>query len=474
MAQKTPFHLAWFLQGSSIQAWGAEWTGNISEEWMSADMFLDLARNIERAAFDYLLIEDSIYIGQNWQNSRDIFLKNGMSVPRQEPTVVASLMMAATSRLGIVPTLSTFAYHPYLTARIVGTLDQVSGGRAGWNMVTGSSDFSGQNFGLDKLPEHDTRYEMAAEYIEIVTRLWDSWEPGAIVADRKSGVLIDPAKVHTIDYEGQYYKSRGPLNSGPCPQGRPVIAQAGGSAKGREIAARYADTIVAHPKGVEAMKDYRDDVRARMRDYGRDPDTLQGAVHVLAGARRHHGRRRRTRRRCAACGRRRTSISGWPRWAGPPTSISPATTSTRRWAQLSTNGHQSSLANFIRRAGGKTLREAIVSYSSSGGCVDLVGTPDAGGRPDGGGDAGGRRRRLPVLAAQCQPQERGGDHRRPGAGAAAARRGAQEIRQPAFPGQSAGVLIGHQRPGPPHRRQPSAAKTAAAWLRHQQVTTIAP
>ena len=147
-----PFHLAWFLQGSSIQAWGEQWSGNISEEWMSADMFLDLARSIERACFDYLLIEDSIYVGQNWENSRDIFLRNGMSVPRQEPSVVASLMMAATSRLGIVPTLSTFAYHPYLTARIVGTLDQVSGGRAGWNMVTGSSDLAAQNFGWTTCP----------------------------------------------------------------------------------------------------------------------------------------------------------------------------------------------------------------------------------------------------------------------------------------------------------------------------------
>ena len=146
---------------------------------MSADMFLDVARSLERAAFDYLLLEDSIYIGQNWQNKRDIFLENGMSVPRQEPSVIASLMLAATRHIGIVPTLSTFAYHPYLTARIVGTLDQISGGRAGWNMVTGSSDYSGQNFGLDRLPEHDKRYQMAAEYIEIVTKLWDSWEPSA-------------------------------------------------------------------------------------------------------------------------------------------------------------------------------------------------------------------------------------------------------------------------------------------------------
>ncbi|MEJ1975253.1 MAG: NtaA/DmoA family FMN-dependent monooxygenase [Acetobacteraceae bacterium] len=370
-----PFHLAWFLQGSSIQAWGADWTGNISEEWMSADMFLDLARSIERAGFDYLLLEDSIYIGQNWQNARDIFLKNGMSVPRQEPSVIASLMMAATSRLGIVPTLSTFAYHPYLVARIVGTLDQVSAGRAGWNMVTGSSDLSGQNFGLDKLPEHDTRYEMAAEYIEIVTRLWDSWEPGAIVADRKSGVLIDPAKVHTIDYAGEYYKSRGPLNSGPCPQGRPVIAQAGGSARGRAIAAKYADTIVANAKGIDAMKEYRADIRTQMAAYGRDPDTCKVLflISPVLGDTAEHAQERAAQRSVRAAQNIdvRLAQMGWSTnidFSGHDLDAPVG--------ELTTNGHQSSLAQFVRKSGGKTLREAIISYSSSGGSVDLVGTPD--------------------------------------------------------------------------------------------------
>ena len=371
-----PFHLAWFLQGSSIQAWGADWTGNIATEWMSAGMFLDLARNIERACFDYLLLEDSIYIGQNWQNKRDIFLKNGMSVPRQEPSVVATLMAAATTRLGIVPTLSTFAYHPYLTARIVGTLDQVSDGRAGWNMVTGSSDFSGQNFGLDRLPEHDQRYEMAAEYIDVVTRLWDSWEPGAIVADHGTGVLIDPAKVHTIDHKGRWYGSRGPLNSGPAPQGRPVIAQAGGSSKGRSIAARYADTIVAHPKGIEAMKEYRADVRAQMRAFGRDPDgckVLFMAYPILADT--AAGAREKAEKRAADAAANldeRMAQIGWT------INIDFSDHDLDAPLQeLTTNGHQSSLQNFIRKAGGRTLREAVIAHSSAGASVDLVGTPDA-------------------------------------------------------------------------------------------------
>lgn len=371
-----PFHLAWFLQGSSIQSWGEQWSGNISEEWMDAGMFLDLARSIERACFDYLLIEDSIYIGQNWQNSRDMFLQNGMSVPRQEPSVVASLMMAATQRLGIVPTLSTFAYHPYLTARIVGTLDQISGGRAGWNMVTGSSDYSGQNFGLDKLPEHDTRYEMAAEYIDVVTKLWDSWEPGAIVADRTTGVLIDPAKVHTIDYRGEHYASRGPLNSGPCPQGRPVIAQAGGSAKGRAIAAQYADTVVAHPKGIQAMKEYREDVRARMSAAGRDPDSckvLFMASPVLANT-EEEAHARAAKRGVATTDQvnQRLAQMGWS------TNLDfSGYNLDAPVGELTTNGHQSSLDNFMRKAGGRTLREAILAHTSHGGSLDLVGTPDS-------------------------------------------------------------------------------------------------
>jgi alkanesulfonate monooxygenase SsuD/methylene tetrahydromethanopterin reductase-like flavin-dependent oxidoreductase (luciferase family) len=133
---------------------------------------------------------------------------------------------------------------------------------------------------MDRLPPHDQRYDRADEYVEIVTRLWDSWEPGAIVADPDSGVLIDPARVHTIDYEGRYYRSRGPLNSGPCPQGRPIIAQAGGSDRGRTFAARHADTIVAHGKGIDGMKAYRDDVRRHMTAQGRDPDSCKGLFMI--------------------------------------------------------------------------------------------------------------------------------------------------------------------------------------------------
>jgi FMN-dependent oxidoreductase (nitrilotriacetate monooxygenase family) len=372
------FHLAWFLQGSSIQAWRAPWTGNISEEWMTPGLFLDLARSMERACFDYILLEDSIYVGQNWKNSREIFLKNGMSVPRQEPSVVATMMAAVTSRLGIVPTLSTFAYHPYLAARILGTLDQVSSGRAGWNMVTGSSDLSAMNFGHDQLPPHDQRYEMAEEYVEIVRQLFDSWEPGAIIADRKSGVLIDHTKDHTIDLKGKYYSSRGPLNSGPAPQGQPVIAQAGGSPQGRAFAAKYADTIVAHPKGIEAMKQYREDVRARMTQAGRDPENckLLFLVSPIVAETNAEARAKADQRAISAEKNidARLAQFGW----STNLDLSDIDLDTPvGQLELSTNGHQSSLSQFLKKAGNKSLREAIIGHNSNGGTIDLVGDPDS-------------------------------------------------------------------------------------------------
>lgn len=370
---KKRFHLSWFLQGSSIQAWGDKFTGNISEDWMNPTLFMDLAKGMERAKMDYILIEDSIYVGQNWKNSREIFLRSGMSIPRQEPSVVGTLLAAATTRLGIVPTLSTFAYHPYLTSRIIGTLDQVSAGRAGYNMVTGSSDLSAMNFGMDKLPEHDLRYDMAEEYIQICKGLWGSWEPDAIVADRKTGVLIDHTKVHTIDYKGQYYASRGPLNSGPCPQGQPVIAQAGGSPKGKAFAARHADTIVSSAKGIPAMKAYRDEIRALMKANGRDPDSCKVLflVQPLIGDSEAHAKLLAEERRASAEANIELRLArlGWS------TNIDFSDHDLDApVGQLTTNGHQFSLAQFLRVAGDKTLREAIIEHSTSGYGLNLVGT----------------------------------------------------------------------------------------------------
>lgn len=369
-----PFHLGWFLQGSSIQAWGEPWTGNPADGWMMPEFFLEMTRNLERACFDYVLLEDSSYIGESYGGNRDVYLKYGIAVPRQDPSVVAALMARETSRIGIVTTLATFAYPPYLLARLVATLDQVSAGRIGWNAVTGSSDFAAQNFGLDRLPEHDSRYDMADEYMQVVRGLWGSWEPGAIMANRESGQLIDPTKVHAIHHEGKYFRSRGPLNSGPCPQGQPVIAQAGGSPRGRQFAAEHADTIVASIKGTAGMKAYRDDIRRRMEAAGRDPDSCKVLflISPILGETEAEAKAREARRAEYYAENPQIRLAHLSKI----TNIDFAQFDLDKpLPSLTTNGHQQSLEQFQRKAGGRTLRELLVDYNKNG-SVELVGTPD--------------------------------------------------------------------------------------------------
>jgi alkanesulfonate monooxygenase SsuD/methylene tetrahydromethanopterin reductase-like flavin-dependent oxidoreductase (luciferase family) len=188
-------------------------------------------------------------------------------------------------------------------------------------------------------------------------------------------VLIDPEKVHTIDFEGHHYRCRGPLNSGPCPQGQPVIAQAGGSDRGRRFAAQHANTIVAHVKGVQQMKEYRDDIRAKMRSFGRDPDSCKVLflVSPILAETNEEARAKAAQRATIAEKTidRRLAQMGWS------TNIDFSTFDLDApVGDLTTNGHQQSLAQFLRKAGKRTLREAIVSYTSGGASIDLVGSPD--------------------------------------------------------------------------------------------------
>jgi FMN-dependent oxidoreductase (nitrilotriacetate monooxygenase family) len=373
----TPFHLAWFLQGSSVQAWGEPWTGHIGTTWEQPELFLDMARSLERACFDYILIEDSSYVGESFGGSTEIYLKNAIAVPRQDPSVVAALMTQVTSRIGIVPTFGTYAYHPYLLARLVATLDQVSGGRIGWNAVTGSSDYAAMNFGLQGMPEHDTRYDMADEYMEVVRRLWGSWEPGAIVADRKSGALIDPSKVHAVNYQGKYFSTRGPLNSGVGPQGQPVIAQAGGSPRGRRFAATHAETIVVNAKGIDAMRAYRADVHRHMVSQGRKPSDCKVLflINPILGETMEEALERLSRRQNMANAQVHQRLAHF----GKVTNIDFGRFDIDRPLpdHVTTNGHQLNLEQFRAMAKGRSIRETMASFNAVDLSIDLCGTCDS-------------------------------------------------------------------------------------------------
>ena len=372
-----PFHLAWFLQGSSAQAWGEAWTGHIGQTWMKPELFLNMARSLERACFDYVLIEDSSYVGESFNASTKIYFENGLSVPRQDPSVVAALMTQVTSRIGIVPTFGTYAYHPYLLARLVATLDQVSGGRIGWNAVTGSSDYAAMNFGMQGMPEHDLRYDMADEYMAVCRGLWGSWEPGAIVADRKSGLLVDHTKVHAVNHSGRFYSTRGPLNSGPAPQGQPVIAQAGGSARGRRFAATHADTIVVHAKGIEAMKAYREDVHKNMVAQGRKPSDCKilYLINPIIGETEDEAKERRKRRQAIALERIEERLAHF----GKVTNIDFGQFDLDKPLpdHVTTNGHQQNLENYRKMANGRSIRETMASFNAVDYSIELTGTPDS-------------------------------------------------------------------------------------------------
>ncbi|MEV6012452.1 NtaA/DmoA family FMN-dependent monooxygenase [Streptomyces sp. NPDC051976] len=267
-------HLGWFMNFTPPD-WESEWASPDAKDWATGQFYVDMARDLERACFDLIMIEDTVMVADAYGGSMEGSLKHAVFAPKQDPVPLATLIAAKTSHLGVVATMSTSFYPPYLLARVASTIDSIAGGRFGWNIVSSAEDRAAQNFGLDALPEHDERYNVAEEYFDVVNQLWESWEADAVVMDRGTHTYADFNKVHTIDFDGKYFTSRGPLNTIPSPQHKPTFLQAGASPKGRQFAAGAADAIIAIGTGVEGMKEYRDDIRARAEAAGRNPDDLK-------------------------------------------------------------------------------------------------------------------------------------------------------------------------------------------------------
>jgi FMN-dependent oxidoreductase (nitrilotriacetate monooxygenase family) len=369
---KDHFHLAWFLsQGFGPKTWRGNWPGSDVGRWMMPDLFLDLARGMERACFDYLIIEDSSNLPYTYQGSHDTYLRYGASTPKLDPAVLVPYLAQATRHLGLVPTLSVTEYPPFLLARLVNSLDHVTEGRVGWNCVTGSNDGGAQNYGRDRQYPHDERYDVADEFAELVTKLWEAWEPDAVVLDREAPMFADGSKVHAINHEGKYFRCRGPLNAPRSPQGRPVICQAGGSPRGQTFAARWADTIITDGGGsVASMKAYREDVRRRAVEIGRDPDDIKVLflAYPIMDTTMEAARDRRRLEREDAEKNVDMQLSGMSRITGIDFSKFDL---DQPLPELKTNGHQSSLAKWI----GKTPRSIVQSYASKAG-IDFTGTID--------------------------------------------------------------------------------------------------
>jgi len=220
--------------------------------------------------FDDRLAMPSIYGGSVVEAVR-----HGARPVKLDLSVVLGVIAGATRSIGLGATYSTTYYSPFHVARTFATLDHLTGGRAAWNVVTSVNDSEAQNYGVDQVLAHDTRYDRADEFLEATTGLWDSWEDDALILDRAAGIFADPDKVHELNYDGEWVKVRGPLTVPRTPQGRPVLLQAGSSGRGREFAARWAEVIFTGDPSIEVARAHFADQKRRIAESGRDPDSVK-------------------------------------------------------------------------------------------------------------------------------------------------------------------------------------------------------
>jgi FMN-dependent oxidoreductase (nitrilotriacetate monooxygenase family) len=367
--------MGWFIgRGYSVHAWNQQWSGTIGTDYMQPDLYIDLVQAMERACFDYVMIEDGSFVPDAYKGSPEWYLHNAYTVPKHDPMPLVPLLAYQSRHLGIVATMTTGFYPPYLAARLGATLDHLTKGRVGLNLVTAHNDRTAQNFGLERHHEHDKRYEIADEWIQVVDKLWQSWEPDAVVADPESGMYADFRKVHPINFTGKYFKSRGPLNMPPGPQRRPVICQAGLSPAGREFASKYSDTIVAVARGVEQAKHYRDDVRARMVGHGRNPDDckVMFSVSIVLGETVEEAKAKKARAEAALISDLQPRLAFLSFLSGMDFSKLPL---DEPLAEVKTNASRGLTMLLTSGTGKSTLREMLTDPASGG--IDFVGTADS-------------------------------------------------------------------------------------------------
>ena len=245
--------------------------------------FLNSARIAERGKFDMVFFADGIGIRAD-DNPPGSLARTNRNV-ELEPLTLLSALAAMTSHIGLVSTASTTYNEPYHIARKFASPDNISGGRAGWNIVTSWSEQEAWNFSRDTHLDYDTRYDRAKEFVDVVTGLWDSWENDAFVHDKASGQFYDPSKLHVLNHRGKHFTVRGPLSAPPTPQGRPILVQAGAAEQGQEIAAANADVVYAAQVDLAGAKAYYAGLKARMAKYGRAPELLKvmPAVTTIVG-----------------------------------------------------------------------------------------------------------------------------------------------------------------------------------------------
>jgi FMN-dependent oxidoreductase (nitrilotriacetate monooxygenase family) len=240
------------------------------------DHYRHLAQTAERGKFDLFFIADTPAARTE---KLDAYARFPMFMNVFEPVTILSALAGATTNIGLGGTVSTSFSEPYNVARQFASLDHITHGRAGWNVVTSANDFAARNFGHATLAPHAERYERAREFVHVVQALWDTWEDDAFIRDRERGLFFEPSRQHPVSHEGKFFKVDGALNIARTPQGQPVIIQAGASDTGKELAAETAEVVFASDSEVERATAFCADLKGRMAKYGRSPDQLK----VLSG-----------------------------------------------------------------------------------------------------------------------------------------------------------------------------------------------
>ncbi len=264
-APKRQMHLGvfWLGTGNHSAGWRYDGAAISNCSWPVAQQGALIA---ERGKFDLFFISDGSLMDPGDHPS---------FTTRFEPTTLIAALGVVTRNLGLGATVSTSFNEPYNVARIFASLHHLSGGRASWNIVTSANDRAAQNFGKDRINEHDLRYEIANEFVDVVKGLWATWDQGAVVADRSTGTYLDKSKIRTLDHKGRFFSVRGPVNIERCPFGDPLIIQAGGSVPGQELSARTADLVFSVVNGDKASaKTAYDSLKGRLNKYGRGPEEL--------------------------------------------------------------------------------------------------------------------------------------------------------------------------------------------------------
>jgi FMN-dependent oxidoreductase (nitrilotriacetate monooxygenase family) len=280
-------HLCAYLKTCATASYAPAWrhpAAALNDIW-EPERYEHLARTLEAARFDAAFFADGLGVSDLYRDSYADYLGRGGQTSLLDPMTVLPLMARVTTHLGIGPTLSTTFHEPYHLARSLGSLDLISKGRVAWNVVTSSSNYEALNFGDKTIPPKDERYDRGDEVLEACFALWDCWDEDAVVLDRARGVFIDTDKVRRANYRGRFVQTRGPMSIPRCPQGRPVIMQAGSSPRGREFSARWAELIFCSQATKEDSREFRDDMRARLEAVGRDPNTcaVLPSVTVVIG-----------------------------------------------------------------------------------------------------------------------------------------------------------------------------------------------